>query len=99
MFCAAIKEALGLDDLRGRPSLLLSRALGRVAAHEITHVLAPAFGHSAAGLMRARWRQETLRDDLLCADAATSRAVRAQQSAAVFEAGTEAPADLTRAGR
>jgi hypothetical protein len=99
VFCSTIKEALGLGDLGGRPSLLLSRALGRVAAHEITHVLAPAFGHSEAGLMRARWREATLRDDRLCADGATSRAVRAQPSAALPEATAGAAADLTRAGR
>ena len=34
--------------------------LGRVMAHEITHILLPREGHSGAGLMRERWKPDDL---------------------------------------
>lgn len=39
---------------------LLQTMLGRVLAHEITHLLLPAEEHSTYGLMRAHWRPEDL---------------------------------------
>ncbi|HET9268537.1 MAG TPA: hypothetical protein VFO31_10250, partial [Vicinamibacterales bacterium] len=38
----------------------LARALGRVLAHEIGHVLLAARGHGRSGLMRATFRAEEL---------------------------------------
>jgi len=34
--------------------------LGRVMAHEISHILLPREGHSGAGLMRERWKADDL---------------------------------------
>jgi hypothetical protein len=80
VYCSAIVEALGIRRARGRDLALLTRSVGRVAAHEITHVLAPTFGHARAGLMQARWREATLRDDQLTADGPTRAAVRTRAS-------------------
>lgn len=51
-----IKRALGLDPERRRPlgrgdALRLARAIGRVVAHEVVHVLAPGLRHAGRGLM------------------------------------------------
>jgi hypothetical protein len=40
---------------------LLQTMLGRVVAHEITHLLLPGQEHSRSGLMRADWGQDDLR--------------------------------------
>ena len=42
-------------------TILLSSILGRVMAHEITHLLLPQQDHSDVGLMRALWTPEDLR--------------------------------------
>jgi hypothetical protein len=42
-------------------TILLSSILGRVMAHEITHLLLPQHDHSEVGLMRAQWTSEDLR--------------------------------------
>jgi len=86
VYCSVIAEALGIRGPKGRDSALLSRSIGRVAAHEITHVLAPALGHSHEGLMRARWREAMLRDEDLAADTPTRKAVQARLSRAVTAA-------------
>jgi len=100
VYCAAIKEALGLRGPGRREAPLLSRALGRVAAHEIAHVLAPGFGHSNDGLMRARWREVMLREGDLLADAATRRALRAHLAVPDATDGATIPqADLMKAER
>jgi hypothetical protein len=39
---------------------LLPAILGRVLAHELTHLLLPQDGHSDAGLMRGQWSTEDL---------------------------------------
>jgi hypothetical protein len=43
------------------PARPLSSILGRVLAHEITHLLLPTEGHSDFGLMRAKWSADDLR--------------------------------------
>jgi hypothetical protein len=86
VYCSVIAEALGIRGPKGRDSALLSRSIGRVAAHEITHVLAPALGHSREGLMRARWREAMLRDEDVAADTATRKAVRARLSRTITAA-------------
>jgi hypothetical protein len=75
VYCAVIKESLGLPSLGRAESSLLSRAMGRVAAHEIAHILAPGFGHSLGGLMQAKWGTATLRDENLLADRFAREAV------------------------
>lgn len=40
---------------------LLQTMLGRVVAHEITHLLLPGKDHSHSGLMRGHWTQDDLR--------------------------------------
>jgi hypothetical protein len=40
---------------------LLQTMLGRVVAHEITHLLLPGQEHSHSGLMRGDWNQDDLR--------------------------------------
>jgi hypothetical protein len=42
-------------------TILLSSILGRVMAHEITHLLLPQQDHSEVGLMRAQWTSDDLR--------------------------------------
>lgn len=82
VYGSAIAEALGIGKEKGRDLALLTRSVGRVAAHEIIHVLAPTFGHARVGVMQARWREATLRDDALAADGPTRAAVRAWLSSA-----------------
>jgi glycerophosphoryl diester phosphodiesterase len=43
----------------------------------------PTFGHARVGLMQARWREATLRDDQLTADGPTRAAVRTRMSSAL----------------
>jgi hypothetical protein len=40
---------------------LLQTMLGRVVAHEITHLLVPEEEHSSSGLMRTHWKPDDLR--------------------------------------
>ena len=40
----------------------LPSIVGRVLAHEITHLLLPAESHSELGLMRAHWTADDMRD-------------------------------------
>jgi hypothetical protein len=54
-----VREVLQASSGEARPQTL-ARALARVAAHEIVHVLAPGLPHSAQGLMRARFDAATL---------------------------------------
>jgi hypothetical protein len=103
VYCSAIAEALRIGRPEGRDLALLTRSVGRVAAHEIIHVVAPTFGHARVGLMQARWREATLRDDALAADGSTRAAVRARLSS-VLSAGRASTgpgqtSDLARAGR
>jgi hypothetical protein len=44
-----------------RSASLLHAMLGRVMAHEITHLLLPEEEHSSSGLMRAHWKPDDLR--------------------------------------
>jgi hypothetical protein len=56
-FVNNVKRAVGLDPEPGRDlapceHALLSRALGRVVAHEIVHAVAPDHPHDRRGLMK-----------------------------------------------
>jgi hypothetical protein len=65
LFLSAIKASLRPNTyargavLRCRTSVL-ARALGRVLAHEVVHVIAPHLPHARTGLMRAQLRLEDL---------------------------------------
>jgi len=65
VFYPGVRRTLGYrdGDVSPRQVYELSRALARVVAHEVVHVLAPAGGHAASGLMTER-----LTRDLLLAD-------------------------------
>jgi len=75
VYCSSTALALGVDAKKPLSALPLGRALGRVVAHEVVHMLAPAEPHRFEGLMVARWRQE-LTEPWLSADVLTRRAVR-----------------------
>ncbi len=65
IFYPGVRRTLGHLDGRSSPRQLaeLSRALARVVAHEVIHVLAPEGGHAASGLMsRSLTREELLAD-------------------------------------
>jgi hypothetical protein len=58
VYLSTVLWALGLEARRGERLLAreqeeVGRALGRVVAHEIVHVLAPGLPHGPAGLMTA----------------------------------------------
>jgi hypothetical protein len=76
VYCSAVARALDLDPRTSGSAPLLSQAVGRVVAHEIVHVLAPALPHSGEGLMAARWAPRLLVDPVLDADAATRVAIQ-----------------------
>jgi len=68
VFLRAIRATLGFDP-RSEAFILpsdraaLGRAVGRVIAHEIIHVYAPAHGHENDGLMRPSLDAEFLKQD------------------------------------
>ncbi len=55
VFVPVVREALGnrLQTARRRAELLLGRALGRVAAHEVVHAIAPDVPHASSGVMKS----------------------------------------------
>jgi hypothetical protein len=55
----------------------LARLTGRVIAHEIVHVMAPALGHTSEGLMRAEWSRSVAVQPRLALDERSLRAVQA----------------------
>lgn len=75
VYCSEIARAAGVGPNTPGAAFLLSRAVGRVVAHEITHVLAPSLPHAREGLMAARWAPARLRDPVLLADEGTRLAV------------------------
>jgi hypothetical protein len=77
-----VKRALGLDPTPGRASAalggrLMSRAIGRVVAHELIHVLAPSIGHASSGLMSGKLVRAQLLGRDITVDPVTRRALRA----------------------
>jgi hypothetical protein len=77
---SAVRRTLGLHPTQ-RLSLLqgrdLARALGRVAAHELVHVLVPGQPHASSGLMQARLNRRALSEGRVFFDPDTSTALRA----------------------
>ena len=73
-----VRETLGLPAQRlPNEAPLLSRALARVMAHELIHLIAPRVSHKSGGLMSASLgRDFLLRPRLGLLDGALARAVR-----------------------
>lgn len=65
VFFDSVRRTLGYrgNDLSPRHTYELSRALARVVAHEVVHVLAPARGHAESGLMTERLTRDLLLGD------------------------------------
>jgi hypothetical protein len=55
----------------------LSRALGRVAAHELVHIILPSFPHASAGLMKSSLSKSDLTRDGVELDGTVSAALHA----------------------
>lgn len=78
VFFPAVLRTIGAFTVPKTPRGLasLSRAMGRVVAHEIVHVLAPERGHAPAGLMAERLTRKLLLRGELWLDGTSSRLVR-----------------------
>ncbi len=87
VYCSAVAGALDLDPRAPGSAALLSQAIGRVAAHEIVHALAPALPHAVQGLMAARWTPSRLLDPVLDADAVTRLAIQSLLATSVATVG------------
>ncbi|HEY7307395.1 MAG TPA: hypothetical protein VH601_24940 [Bryobacteraceae bacterium] len=75
VFCDRVR------DLQTSGSLF-HMMLGRVLAHEITHLLLPGVQHSEVGLMRAHWVQDDLRFVSTACLGLTPRSVQLMQQEA-----------------
>jgi hypothetical protein len=65
-----------LDAAEGHaPQAVLARALARVVAHEVLHVLAPDLGHASSGLMRSHLRGSDLAAPWIPLDGSFRRAL------------------------
>jgi hypothetical protein len=77
LFPEAVAAALGLEaaDAASTPheQAMLATALGRVAAHELVHLLCPSRPHDREGLMAERMSQAILRGGPLALDDALRR--------------------------
>lgn len=71
----SLKRTLTGDDYK-RGDLVLGRALGRVLAHEMYHMLAGVRSHTAAGVTRHGLTSEDLRGPEMSFDAKALREVR-----------------------
>lgn len=91
VYLANVLWALGLPDRDGRGLLAreqeeVGRALGRVAAHEIVHVLAPDLPHGRQGLMAGRLSYALLAGSHVGLGAGEASAARAGFAALVAAA-------------
>lgn len=77
-----IATLVGADPqhLSGGPDTDFARALGRVSAHELVHVLLPTFPHSRSGLMRPAVKKRDLLGERLALDMTATYALRAWSS-------------------
>ncbi|HXV62062.1 MAG TPA: hypothetical protein VEK15_15290 [Vicinamibacteria bacterium] len=75
LFHPSVRRALGHQSARSTPRQLaeLSRAIGRIVAHELVHVLVPERGHTPSGLMSRRLTRKHLTGKSLNLDAASRR--------------------------
>ena len=81
IFFPEVVSALGSDRSAGcarRPQAMheLARALGRVVAHEVVHVLAPTRPHTTNGLMKRRLGRRLLLQRSVHMDGKSARMVR-----------------------
>jgi hypothetical protein len=53
VFLSTVERLVG-----GKARSLLAQAVGRVVAHEVVHVVAPALRHTSEGLMQAAWHRD-----------------------------------------
>jgi len=77
VYFSSVSRSLGLDPARRVNWTLserrdLARALGRVAAHEIAHVLAPTLPHAEHGLMAPHLKRSFLCDSKVVWDPASA---------------------------
>jgi hypothetical protein len=70
VFLPSVRRTLGHRESETSPRHLveLSRALARIVAHELVHVLAPERGHADSGLMSVKLRREELLADVIDLD-------------------------------
>jgi hypothetical protein len=70
VFYPGVRRTLGHHDSQTSPRRVaeLSRALARVVAHEVVHVLAPERGHADSGLMSGKLTREALLADAIGLD-------------------------------
>jgi hypothetical protein len=76
VFLDDVKRTLGYPagvPLPARETMLLARAVGRVAAHELIHMAVPGRGHAGTGLMSARLDRRDLLSRSLTVDTGTRR--------------------------
>ncbi len=73
VFYPGIRRTLGHREAERSPRHLneLARALARVLAHEVVHVLAPERGHADSGLMTERLTREDLLADRIALDSSS----------------------------
>jgi hypothetical protein len=73
VFYPGVRRTLGHSDSQLSPRHVaeLSRALARIVAHEVVHVLAPESGHADSGLMSGRLTREALLADSIDLDGAS----------------------------
>lgn len=79
IFARPTRATLGLPEHETPDAgdrALLARALGRVAAHEVVHALAPQLPHALSGLMRQSLSREDLLGPLPPISESSLRAVR-----------------------
>jgi hypothetical protein len=76
VYCSPIARSLGVNPAATAATVLpLSRAVARVAAHEVVHMLAPWHPHTEQGLMAAHWDRAELKGPRLVVDSQTRFAV------------------------
>jgi hypothetical protein len=70
LFYSEVRRTLGHDHRETSPRHLaeLSRALARVIAHEVVHVLAPDGGHAESGLMSGKLTRKALLAERIALD-------------------------------
>lgn len=80
VFYPGVRRTLGYreDELSPRQISELSRALARVVAHEVVHVLAPERGHAESGLMSGNLGRKELLADAIVLDPRSRESARAR---------------------
>ncbi len=73
VFYAGVRRTLGYRENEGSPrhTFELARALARIMAHEVVHVLAPERGHADTGLMTEKLTRVNLLADRIALDSSS----------------------------